>query len=121
MAGFITMARCADTCAGIVLDALAAAGLAEDTLVFFTTDHGIAFPKMKCHLYDTGIGVSLIVRYPGHGQPGQVVDALVSHLDIYPTVCAARGRPGPAVAGRASLTPLLDGTRPPSATRSSPK
>ncbi|MDQ1301699.1 MAG: N-sulfoglucosamine sulfohydrolase [Chloroflexota bacterium] len=110
MAGFITMARCADTCAGIVLDALAAAGLADDTLVFFTTDHGIAFPKMKCHLYDAGIGVSLIIRYPGHGQPGQVVDALVSHLDIYPTVCAAAGVPAPSWLEGRSLTPLLDGT-----------
>ena len=110
MAGFITMARCADTCVGIVLDALAASGLADDTLVFFTTDHGIAFPKMKCHLYDSGIGVSLIVRYPGHGQPGQVIDALVSHLDIYPTVCEIAGVPAPPWLEGVSLVPLLDGT-----------
>ncbi|MCX7670310.1 MAG: sulfatase-like hydrolase/transferase, partial [Anaerolineae bacterium] len=51
MAGFITLARHADRCVGIVLEALAASGLADETLVFFTTDHGIAFPKMKCHLY----------------------------------------------------------------------
>lgn len=110
MAGFITLARHADTCAGIVLEALAASGLADDTLVFFTTDHGIAFPKMKCHLYDAGIGVALIVRYPGHGRPGQVVDALVSHLDIYPTVCEAAGAPAPPWLEGRSLTPLLDGT-----------
>jgi len=110
MAGFITMARCADTCVEIVLEALAANGLADDTLVFFTTDHGIAFPKMKCHLYDAGIGVSLIVRYPGHGQPGQVIDALVSHLDIYPTVCEIAGVPAPPWLEGVSLVPLLDGT-----------
>ena len=110
MAGFITMARCADTCVGIVLEALAANGLADETLVFFTTDHGIAFPKMKCHLYDAGIGVSLIVRYPGHGQPGQVIDALVSHLDIYPTVCEIAGVPAPPWLEGVSLVPLLDGT-----------
>ena len=110
MAGFITMARCADACVGIVLEALAASGLADDTLVFFTTDHGIAFPKMKCHLYDSGIGVSLIVRYPGHGQPGQVIDALVSHLDIYPTVCEIAGVPAPPWLEGVSLVPLLDGT-----------
>ena len=110
MAGFITMARCADTCVGIVLEALAANGLADETLVFFTTDHGIAFPKMKCHLYDAGIGVSLIVRYPGHGQSGQVIDALVSHLDIYPTVCEIAGVPAPPWLEGVSLVPLLDGT-----------
>ena len=109
MAGFITMARCADACAGIVFDALAAAGLAEDTLVCFTTDHGIHFPKMKCHLYDAGIGVALIVRWPGRGRPGQVIDALVSHLDIYPTVCAAAGVPAPAWLEGRSLVPLLEG------------
>jgi N-sulfoglucosamine sulfohydrolase len=110
IAGFITMARCADTCVGIVLDALAASGLADDTLVFFTTDHGIAFPKMKCHLYDAGIGVALIVRCPGHEQPGQVIDALVSHLDIYPTVCEIAGVPAPPWLEGVSLVPLLDGT-----------
>ncbi|MEJ5199792.1 MAG: sulfatase, partial [Anaerolineae bacterium] len=110
MAGFITLARHADTCVGIVLEALAASGLADDTLVFFTTDHGIAFPRMKCHLYDTGIGVALIIRYPGHGQPVQVVDALVSHLDIYPTVCEAAGVPPPPWLEGKALTPLLDGT-----------
>ncbi len=110
MAGFITMARCADACVGIVLDALTASGLADDTLVFFTTDHGIAFPKMKCHLYDSGIGVSLIVRHPGDGQPGQVIDALVSHLDIYPTVCEIAGVPAPPWLEGVSLVPLLDGT-----------
>ena len=110
MAGFITMARCADACVGIVLDALTASGLADDTLVFFTTDHGIAFPKMKCHLHDSGIGVSLIVRHPGDGRPGQVIDALVSHLDIYPTVCEIAGVPAPPWLEGVSLVPLLDGT-----------
>ena len=110
MAGFITMARCADACVGIVMDALSASGLADDTLVFFTTDHGIAFPKMKCHLYDSGIGVSLIVRHPGDGRPGQVIDAMVSHLDIYPTVCEIAGVPAPPWLEGVSLVPLLDGT-----------
>ena len=110
MAGFITMARCADTCVGIVLEALAANGLADETLVFFTTDHGIAFPKMKCHLYDAGVGVSLIVRYPGLEQPGRVIDALVSHLDIYPAVCEIAGVPAPPWLEGVSLVPLLDGT-----------
>jgi N-sulfoglucosamine sulfohydrolase len=110
MAGFVTMARCADTCVGIVLEALAANGLAGETLVFFTTDHGVAFPRMKCHLYDAGIGVSLILSYPGHRQPGQVIDGLASHLDIYPTICEIAGVPPPPWLEGVSLVPLLEGT-----------
>ncbi len=109
MAGFLTMARCADTCAGIVLSALADSGLDDDTFVFFTTDHGIPFPMMKCTLYDTGIGVSLIVRFPGNRSRGQVSDALASHLDIFPTVCEIAGVPKPSWLEGTSLMPLLNG------------
>lgn len=109
MAGFHAMARCADTCVGTVLAALAESGLADDTFVFFTTDHGIAFPKMKCHLNDAGIGVSLIVRFPGNHKAGQAVDALVSHLDIYPTLCEIAGVPKPDWLEGRSLLPFLNG------------
>jgi arylsulfatase A-like enzyme len=78
--------------------------------VFFTTDHGIAFPKMKCHLYDTGMGVSLIVKRPGNPTAGTAVDALVSHVDLYPTLCEAAGVAKPDWLEGVSLMPLLDGT-----------
>ena len=70
MAEFATRARCVDDCVGLVLDTLRETGLDRDTFVFFTTDHGIAFPRMKCHLYDPGIGVALIVDYPGNPAAG---------------------------------------------------
>ena len=65
MAAFITSVKVVDKCVGIVMSALKQSGREEDTFIIFTTDHGIAFPKMKCNLYDTGIGVSLIIKYPG--------------------------------------------------------
>ena len=47
------------------MDALKETGEYENTLIFFTTDHGLPFPMMKCNLYDDGTGVSFILRYPG--------------------------------------------------------
>ena len=47
------------------MKALETNGLAANTLVISTTDHGIAFPDMKCNLFDFGMGVSLIMRGPG--------------------------------------------------------
>ena len=86
-AQYLTSAKWADDCIGVVLSALKEAGLEENTVVFFTTDHGIANPYSKCSLYDSGIGVALIVRAPGAAANGQVCDSLVSHLDVFPTLC----------------------------------
>ena len=109
MAGFHTLARQADQCFGLVLDTLRQTTLADDTLVLFTTDHGVAFPWMKCTLYDTGIGVALILRFPGGKHSGIAMDALVSHLDVFPTLCAIAGLPMPDWLEGHSLLPLLDG------------
>lgn len=87
MAGFKASARVLDRSVGAVLDALGESGLAEKTLVICTTDHGIAFPGMKCNLTDHGIGVMLIVRGPGGFEGGRVCDAMVSQIDIFPTIC----------------------------------
>ena len=80
-----------DAAMGTVLDALDQAGLAENTLVIVTTDHGIAFPRMKCNLTDHGTGVMLMLRGPGGFVGGKVVDALVSHVDLFPTICEVAG------------------------------
>ena len=110
MAGFVASARQLDAGVGVVLAALEGAGLAENTLVIATTDHGLAFPGMKCTLTDHGLGVYLILRGGGL-KGGRVVDAMVSHLDIYPTLCELLELPPPArpgLQGR-SLLPLLRG------------
>jgi len=87
MAGYIRSAAIADRCIGIVLDAIKESKLEEDTVIVFTTDHGIAFPHMKCSLYDTGIGVALMIKYPGNPMAGTATDALVSQIDLFPTLC----------------------------------
>jgi len=111
MADFKTIARDLDTRMGSVLDALDRNGLAQDTLVICTTDHGIAFPRMKCNLYDAGIGVMLIIRGPGGFTGGKVVDALVSHIDIFPTVCELLGIDRPGWLQGESMMPLIRGER----------
>jgi arylsulfatase A-like enzyme len=113
MAGFITSAIALDAQMGRVLSALDAAGLAESTLVICTTDHGIAFPRMKCNLTDGGIGVMLMMRGPGGSaggfSGGKVCDALVSHVDIFPTVCEVAGIAPPHWLEGKSIVPLIDG------------
>ena len=80
-------------------------------MIVFTTDHGAPFPHHKCTLSDTGIGVSLIVQLPGHAAAGKIVDALVSHLDLFPTLCELVGLPAPEWLEGHSLVPLLTGEK----------
>ncbi len=109
MAAFKTSARMLDAGIGEVLTALEQSGLADNTLVINTTDHGIAFPGMKCNLTDQGIGVSLILRGPGGLTGGKVSDALVSHIDLFPTICDLLGIPAPDWLQGRSLVPLVRG------------
>jgi N-sulfoglucosamine sulfohydrolase len=109
MAAFKASARVLDQGIGAVLDALEANGLAEDTLVICTTDHGIAFPGMKCNLTDHGIGVMLIIRRPSGFTGGRVCDAMVSHVDLFPTICDLLEIEPPAWLQGQSMMPLIRG------------
>jgi len=71
-------------------------GLTENTIVLFWGDHGRGLPRAKRWLYDSGIRVPLIVRWPGQIQPGTVREDLVSLLDLAPTVLSLAGVPTPA-------------------------
>ncbi len=109
MAAFNASARSLDAGIGAVLDELDALGLSDDTLVICTTDHGMPFPGAKATLTDRGIGVFLIMRGPGGFRGGRVVDALVSQVDIFPTVCDLAGIPPPHWLQGRSMLPLLRG------------
>jgi arylsulfatase A-like enzyme len=109
MAAFHADVRRLDAAVGRVLDALDETGLAASTLVMCTTDHGLAFPAMKCNLTDHGTGVLLILRGPAPFTGGQVFDALVSQIDLYPTLCDLLGIDPPAWLQGRSLLPLLRG------------
>jgi arylsulfatase A-like enzyme len=109
VAEFKASARTLDHGVGLVLDALDRAGLADDTLVIFTTDHGMPFPGAKATLYDRGLGVMLILRGPAPFGGGRVIDSMVSHIDLFPTVCDLLELPRPAWLQGVSLMPLLHG------------
>ncbi len=85
---------------GEVLRALEAAGEAENTIVLWTTDHGDGLPRAKRELYDSGLRVPMIVRWPERLRPddrppGAVRDELVSFVDLAPTLLALAGVPKP--------------------------
>ena len=108
MAEFKASARVFDRGVGDVLNALSAAGFAQNTLVICTTDHGIPFPKMKCNLTDHGIGVMLIMRGPGGFEGGKVIDGLVSQIDIFPTICDLLDIDQPSWLQGKSILPLVN-------------
>ncbi len=110
MAAFKASARSLDQGIGSVLHALHDLNLADDTLVICTTDHGVAFPNAKATLFDRGIGVMMLMRGPGGFTGGKVVDAMVTHLDVYPTICELAGlRTPPSWLQGRSLMPLVRG------------
>jgi N-sulfoglucosamine sulfohydrolase len=109
MAEYIFSAKVADDCIGRVLQALEEAELEDNTIIIFTTDHGIPFPKMKCNLYDSGIGVALLMKYPGNPMKGKAVDELVSQVDLFPTLCDMLELEKPSWLQGFSLVPLLEG------------
>lgn len=102
------MVRALDDGVGTVLDALAAAGIDDETLVVFTTEHGVAFPRAKGTCYDPGIEGVLLSRYPPLIDPGTVYEGLVSNVDVLPTIIDAVADEIPDYVEGRSLVPLFD-------------
>lgn len=81
----------ADYQVGEVLKFLDEKGLAQNTIVVFWGDHGSALPRGKRWLYDSGLRIPLIVRWPGVIEPGSVRDDLTCVLDYAPTFVSLAG------------------------------
>ncbi len=111
------MIEAMDSAVGRILEALDTLDLADDTLVIFTSDNG-AYGSVtdlaplrgaKGHLYEGGIRVPLIIRWPGRVEPGTISDVPVISMDFFPTILEAAGlepEPGEPLDGE-SLMPLL--------------
>ena len=84
-------AQVVDRQVGRLLQKLEDDGLADNTVVFFIGDHGRCHIRGKQFLYEAGVHIPLIVRWPKHIQPGSVSNELVSSLDICQTIVQLSG------------------------------
>ena len=128
---------CADRNMGRVLDALDELGLAKSTIVIFIGDNGFMVGQhgllgkgnarvlhvaktrghirisrergTRANMFDESVLVPFIVRWPGVVQPGTTSDALVSTIDVLPTLTEATGAETPSCVDGRSLLPLLRG------------
>jgi N-sulfoglucosamine sulfohydrolase len=89
---------------GRILDALERNGLSGNTIVVFTTDHGIDFPRSKATLYDPGINTALLMAWPEGFKGGRSIPEMISNIDLLPTLLECCGIPIPGdVQGRSFL------------------
>jgi len=109
-AGYQGAIREMDAAVGGILKALDRFDLSDETLVIFTTDHGMPFPLAKCSLYDPGLRTAFIARWPQHGWTvGRVFDPMIPNIDYLPTLLEALEIDVPARIQGRSFLPLLEG------------
>lgn len=120
---YAAMVRAVDRSVGRIMSKLEEEGLAENTIIVFSSDNGgagyVGIPEVnapyrgwKITLFEGGIRVPLFMTWPGTIPPGTVVEEPVAHIDVMPTLAAAAGAPIPndiAIDGQ-NLLPLAAGT-----------
>ena len=87
MAKFYSALKEVDNAIGKILISLDERSLLNNTLIIATTDHGIAWPGMKCNLNDHGTGIFLVAYMKDYLDGGIIRDELVSNTDIFSTIC----------------------------------
>ena len=99
---YAAMIRAVDRSVGRVMDKLEAEGLADNTIIVFSSDNGAAgylglpdvnepYRGWKITLFEGGIRVPTFMKWPGKIAPGTVIDEPVAHIDVMPTLAAAAG------------------------------
>lgn len=78
--------------------------MVDNTIFIYASDNGAQLPHAKWELYDAGIHMPLVIRWTGKVKPGAVTDAMVSYVDLLPTLLEAGGGKAPAdIDGRSFL------------------
>lgn len=113
-AQYYAMVSLVDAEVGRILDALEEQGIAEDTVVVFSSDHGEMLGDHQMLLkgpmmFDCSVRVPLLIRWPGRIEPGTVREELVEWIDLTSTIMAIAGSDGLVRAQGRDLLPLLDG------------
>ncbi len=110
VAGYCASVAFMDAQVGKVLRALHDAGLENDTIVIFTSDHGYHLGEhdfwAKVSLHEESASVPLLIRVPG--KPPAVCNSLVELIDLFPTTAALCGLPVPERLQGCDISPLLD-------------
>ena len=116
MQDYLGCIRAVDENIGIVLDYLDETGLADNTIVMYSSDQGFYLGEHgwfdKRWMYEESYRTPLIAHWPGATKAGTVNSDLVSNLDFAQTFLEMAGAPGPAEMQGVSLVPLLKGERP---------
>ncbi|WP_052444363.1 sulfatase [Flammeovirga sp. OC4] len=108
---FSSVKRCDDT-VGALLEALSEAGLADNTIIIFLSDNGMAFPFAKSNVYLQSTRTPFMVKWPNHIPAGQVNEKdMVSMVDLMPTLLEATGLEIPATLDGRSFLPILKGKK----------
>ncbi|MEZ5362183.1 MAG: sulfatase-like hydrolase/transferase [Bryobacterales bacterium] len=116
---YAAMVETLDTSLGRILQTLEKLGVADDTLVILTSDNGglsdvtdnEPLRAGKGFLYEGGIRVPLIVRWPGRTRPGSTVDAPAIGTDLFATIAEATGADASTAVDSRSLVPILTGEK----------
>ena len=107
VAGYYNEVKRVDDGVGMLLEALERQGHADDTLVIFVGDHGPPFNRGKTTVYEGGLRVPFLVRWPGVSKPMRS-SAMVSTVDILPTILDATGAEPAVEMQGMSLRPVLE-------------
>lgn len=107
VAGYYNEVRRVDVGIGLLLESLERTGHSGDTLVIMTGDHGPPFDRGKTTVYEGGVRVPFLVRWPGVSTPARST-AMVSTVDILPTILDATGAPAAVKMQGMSVRPVLE-------------
>jgi N-sulfoglucosamine sulfohydrolase len=108
LAGYFTDIDSLDSELGQALALVKASGKEKDTLFIYTSDHGNSLmAKWTC--YESGLRVPMIVRWPGHIEPGSQTDAMISFVDVLPTFIEVAGGKVPDKIDGQSFLAVLTG------------